>query len=83
MNTADVTSAIPPPPIWLTTKEACARARVSKRVIYDAVKAGRLRAAIIDGRGDYRFREEWIDAWIESLAPVELAPGRLARGVRR
>lgn len=72
-----------PAPKWLTTKEACEHARVSRRVIYDAVRGGRLRAAIIDGRGDYRFRLEWVDAWIESLAPAEVDSRRFAPTGRR
>jgi excisionase family DNA binding protein len=53
---------------WLTAKEAAARAQVSISVIYHEVQAGRLRAAHIGGRRDLRFREAYIDAWLDQSA---------------
>ena len=59
-------------PIWLTVKQAAARAQVASWTIYHEVRAGRLRAARIGGRRELRFREEYIDAWLEaSTEPQE------------
>ena len=57
-----------PQPVWLTTKEAAARARVTIDTIYKEVKAGRLRSARIGGRRELRFRDSYIDAWLERSA---------------
>ena len=68
---------------WLTVREAADRARCGTKVIYRAVKEGRLRAATVSGRGRGRgallFAPEWVDAWIEETAPmiVDHAPARL------
>lgn len=61
----------PPSTPWRTAGEAAARARCSVKVIYREVKARRLRAAVVGGRRALRFRDEWIDAWLEAQAPVE------------
>jgi len=62
------------PPAWLTVREAAARARCGPKVIYRAAQTGHLRAAKIGGRAELRFRVEWIDGWLESLAqPREIA----------
>lgn len=67
---------------WLTAEEAAQRARVSRRSIYNAVAAKRLRAARLGGRGGLRFLAEWIDEYlVASSTPVELPrvvhlPGR-------
>jgi excisionase family DNA binding protein len=58
-------------PVWLTVREAAARARVSPKIIYRAAGANRLRHATVTGRGDLRFRPQWVDAWLESCAPTE------------
>ena len=58
------------PVIWLDVAQAAARARVSRRTIYTEVRTGRLKAARIGGRRELRFRIEWIDAWLESAAPI-------------
>lgn len=58
---------------WLTTAEVAERVQVGVKVIYRAVRRGKLRAARIDGRGDWRFKAEWVDAWVESCAtPMEV-----------
>jgi len=63
-----------PPSPWRTAEEAAARARGGVKLIYREVKAGRLRAARVGGRRDLRFRDEWIDEWLEaSSTPIEVA----------
>ena len=61
-------------PLWLTLSDVTERVRCGRKVIYRAVAAGRLRAAVINARGDLRFRSEWVDAWLDGLAPVEVIP---------
>jgi excisionase family DNA binding protein len=58
--------------VWLTVEGVASHVQCGPKVVYRAVKNGKLRAARIDGRGDLRFKLEWVDAWVESLAPVEL-----------
>jgi excisionase family DNA binding protein len=60
---------------WRNVKQAATRGLVSPRTIYGEVKAGRLRAAIVGGRRSMRFRDEWIDAWLEASAPQEITSG--------
>jgi excisionase family DNA binding protein len=61
------------PHVWLTVAQAAARAQCGRKSIYDATKAGRLRAARIGGRA-LRFRPEWVDAWLEAtVSPSDVA----------
>lgn len=53
--------------IW-TVDDVAARAKVGRLSIYRAVRAGRLRAARVNGRGDLRFTPEWVSAWMELCA---------------
>ena len=58
---------------WLTVKEAAARAKLHPNSIYLAIRQGRLRAARLGTRKDYRLLEDWLDAWIISCStPVEV-----------
>ena len=59
-------------PTWLTVREAALRARCGVKIVYRAVRSGRLRAARLGGRRDLRFRAAWVDSWIESFAPQEI-----------
>lgn len=69
VTTATANSASP----WLTVEQAADRAQVSKRTIYNEVKAGRLRAARIGGRRELRFRAEFVDHWLDqSSMPQEI-----------
>ena len=67
-----MSSAPSPPSPWRTAREAAARARCSTKLIYREVQARHLRAAVVGGRRALRFRDDWIDAWLEAQAPVEL-----------
>src|SRR6266849_9034306 len=55
------------PSVWLRVAQAAGRAQCGRKSIYDAVRAGRLRAARI-GRRALRFRPEWVDSWLEATA---------------
>ncbi len=60
-------------PVWLTVKDAAARARCSEKIIRRAAGLGKLRRATINERGDLRFKAAWIDSWLEDTArPVEV-----------
>lgn len=60
------------PLVWLTVKQAAARAQVGPKVVYKEVRAARLRAARIGGRRELRFLPSWIDQWLEaSSKPIE------------
>jgi excisionase family DNA binding protein len=62
--------------IWLTVRQAAARAQVGPKTIYRSVAAGRLRAARVGGRRDLRFLAAWVDDFlIASSTPVEIKRG--------
>jgi excisionase family DNA binding protein len=60
---------------WLTIKQGAAWAQCGRRQLYEAVQRGELRAVRVGGRGELRFRTEWIDTWLERTP----ASGRLSR----
>ena len=66
---------------WLKLRtEGAAYAKRGGRFLAREVKAGRLRAAQVGGRGELLTRREWIDQWYEDLAkPVIVTPGRARR----
>jgi excisionase family DNA binding protein len=55
---SDSTSPTTP---WLNVREAATRAKCGERSIYNAVAAGKLRAARLGGRRELRFLPEFID----------------------
>jgi excisionase family DNA binding protein len=58
---------------WLTVTEAAGIAKVGKRVIYTAVKAGVLKASPVNERGDLRIAADWLDAWLRGLGEARNA----------
>ena len=56
--------------VWLTVKEAAARAKCGVKVIYREVRERRLRAARIGGRRELRLKPEWVDQWLESRTTI-------------
>jgi hypothetical protein len=66
---------------WMKLRtEGAAYAKRSGRFLSGEVKAGRLRAARIGGRGEYLTRAEWLDQWIEDQArPVLVSVRRWSR----
>lgn len=51
---------------WLDAGQGASYARVSRKLLYRAIRSGRLRAARVGGRRQVRLRREWIDAFIEA-----------------
>jgi hypothetical protein len=69
------------PSPWLSAKQAGAYLGRSPRFILREIKAGRLRGAIVSGRGrgEVLTRREWCDQWVEDRAkPIAFAPRRRA-----
>jgi hypothetical protein len=55
------------------------RRKFAPRYLAKQVKAGRLRAARIGGRGELLYRREWLDAYVEDQsAPVQVIARRRA-----
>ena len=67
---------------WMNLAAAAkyAGANRSPRFLAREIKAGRLRAARVGGRGEYVLRREWVDEWLEDLARV--VPVSLRRSIR-
>ena len=63
---------------WLNAREAGEYLKRSRRFVLNEVRAGRLRAAKIGGRGEILTKAEWLDAMVEEQAtPVVV---RMRRG---
>jgi excisionase family DNA binding protein len=61
--------------VWLTLRQAAARAAVSEGTIKREIRRGRVRVARVGGRRSLRFRAQWIDAWLEGCStPVDHQP---------
>jgi excisionase family DNA binding protein len=60
-------AAVAPSP-WLTITEAARYMRIGRKTIYGAVRGGRLRAAVVDGRRALRFRATWCDEFLEATS---------------
>ena len=72
---ADVRVDVSPVSPWLTIKQGAKWAQCGRRQLSEAVQRGELRAVRVGGRGELRFRIEWIDTWLERTP----ASGRLSR----
>jgi excisionase family DNA binding protein len=74
----EMTTRSPDSP-WMTTKEAAKYIKRSRRYLLKEIHAGRLRAAIVGGRGEVLTRREWCDAWVEDhAAPILFPAGKRA-----
>ena len=65
---------------WMNLAEAGAYAKRGRRFLAREIKAGRLRAARVGGRGEYITRPEWIDSWLEDLACPVMVVRRRTNG---
>lgn len=61
---------------WLDAGQGASYARVSRKLLYRAIRSGRLRAARVGGRRQVRLRREWLDEFIEGHATGPEAPTR-------
>jgi excisionase family DNA binding protein len=53
---------------WLDVRQAAEAVAVSPRTILRAIKRGKLRAAPVNGRGDFRVHENWLADWMNAEA---------------
>jgi len=58
---------------WLTVEDAAAQIKASRRSLYRAIRAGELRAAPINGRGDLRTCRAWVSEWMSRRADARSA----------
>jgi hypothetical protein len=74
-----MSAALPIGSPWLTMAQAEKYTRRCSKFLSRQVRAGRLKAARVGGRGEYVFRVEWLDQFFEDLAtPVLVTPRRRA-----
>lgn len=66
-----------PPPVdipkspWLRPSEAAVYGKISRRLLYNEVRAGRLKAARVGGRRELRLKAEFIDQWLEATMAAQ------------
>jgi excisionase family DNA binding protein len=60
---------------WLTPSGAAARAKCGTKIVYNAVRTGRLRAVRLGDRNQIRIHEAWVDAWMTAAVINPDAPG--------
>jgi len=62
---------------WMNLAEAAEYARRGRRSLAREIKAGRLKAARVGGRGEYLTRAAWVDDWLTGLSTeVMVVPRR-------
>lgn len=74
-------SALPSDSPWMNLRQAAAYlpGNRSPRFVAREIKAGRLRAARIGGRGEYVTCDRWLQEWLEEQArPIETFSRRRA-----
>jgi excisionase family DNA binding protein len=54
--------------MWITVKEACAQARISRASLYKAIRRGNLRVARFGSGRAIRTRLEWVNSFMEACA---------------
>jgi excisionase family DNA binding protein len=69
------------PSPWLNIDEACAYARVGRKILYRAIAEGRCRAAHVDGRRKLVIHRDWISAWLDAAAPAIVELPRRTCGI--
>lgn len=61
---------------WMTAKDAAAYLKRGRRLVLREIKAGRLRGAVVGGRGEVLTRAEWCDAWVSDKTTPVMIPAR-------
>lgn len=61
---------------WMTATDAAAYLKRGRRFLLSEIKAGRLRAARVGGRGEVLTRREWCDQWVEAQAAIVMVSPR-------
>ena len=61
---------------WLTVREGGLYVKRSARFLRREIRAGRLKAARIGGRGEVLVRKEWLDEWVEQQTQPLMVPIR-------
>jgi hypothetical protein len=57
----------------MTATEAAAYMKRGRRWVLTEIKSGRLRGAVVGGRGEILTRREWCDQWVDDhTTPREL-----------
>lgn len=66
-------------PKWKTAKQAGAYIGKGPRFIHREIRAGRLKAAKIGGRGEALICDQWLDEYVEARAtPIPFTPRKRA-----
>jgi len=60
----------------MTVSDCAAAAGTGRRTIYTAIRSGRLRAAVVNGRGDFRVHPDWFSSWCAWCTTPEAAAER-------
>jgi len=69
----------PPTSPWLTATQAAAYLQRGRRFVLREIKSGRMRGAVVGGRGEILTRTEWCDEWVADHAmPVQIGTRRRA-----
>ena len=53
---------------WMTTRQAAAHCSCAEKTIERSVRRGHLEALRLANSKRYRFRREWLDAWLQGGA---------------
>ena len=61
---------------WLTVREGGLYVKRSARFLRREIRASRLKAARIGGRGEVLLRREWLDEWVVSQMEPLMVPMR-------
>jgi excisionase family DNA binding protein len=80
VETAGGPSALPvaEKPVWLDARAAGAYLGLHERSIRKSAEAGALQGVRLGGRSTWRFRREWLDAFVEGGAPDQQRPRQAA-----
>ena len=55
---------------WMTVAQAATRAQCGRQAIYGAIAVGKLKAARLGKRREWRIHRGWLDTWIEAAATI-------------